>query len=242
MAGINAHLALTGQPPLVLTRAQAYIGVLIDDLVTKGVQDPYRMFTSRAEYRILLRQDNADQRLTPIAHQLRLIDDVRYEEFLDKYDIQQKIIYYLKNHTTQYEIINDLLSKRDTSLLTQNVKLESLLLRPQISIQDLIDYDLDFSQFLESLSADHEQITNAETAVKYNSYIQKEEELVQHLSNLDNIKIPENLDYMNIQSLSKEAREKLFNIKPQNLGQASRVSGVSPADITALMIYLKTRE
>jgi len=242
MAGINAHLALTGQPPLVLTRAQAYIGVLIDDLVTKGVQDPYRMFTSRAEYRILLRQDNADQRLTPIAHQLRLIDDVRYEEFLDKYDIQQKIIYYLKNHTTQYEIINDLLSKRDTSLLTQNVKLESLLLRPQISIQDLIDYDPDFSQFLESLSADHEQITNAETAVKYNSYIQKEEELVQHLSNLDNIKIPENLDYMNIQSLSKEAREKLFNIKPQNLGQASRVSGVSPADITALMIYLKTRE
>jgi tRNA uridine 5-carboxymethylaminomethyl modification enzyme len=239
MAGINAHLAITGQEPLVLTRAQAYIGVLIDDLVTKGVQDPYRMFTSRAEYRILLRQDNADQRLTPIARQLGLIDDSRYEEFLHKYDIQQQIISYLKTHTTQYQTMNEILIKKETSPLTQNVKLETVLLRPQISIQDLMDYDLDFSEFLHQIGASSEQIINAETAIKYNSYIQKEEELVQHLSNLDSIKLPDYLDYQNIQSLSKEAREKLSKLKPLNLGQASRVSGVSPADITALMIFLR---
>ena len=240
MAGINACLSLTGKEPLVLTRSQAYIGVLIDDLVTKGVQDPYRMFTSRAEYRILLRQDNADHRLTPIGRKLGLIDDDRYEQFLNKYETQQQIIDYLRHHTTQFHKLNELLEKRETSPLIQNVKLENVLLRPQISIQDIIDYDQDFAQFLHQIAADSEQITNAETYIKYNSYIQKEEELVQHLSNLDSIKLPDHLDYANIQSLSKEAREKLSKLKPLNLGQASRVSGVSPADITALMIFLRS--
>ena len=240
MAGINAHLALTDKEPLILTRSQAYIGVLIDDLVTKGVEDPYRMFTSRAEYRILLRQDNADHRLTPIGHQLGLIDNERYEEFLHKYEIQQQIAEYLRCHATQFQTLNELLVKRATPPLAQNVKLENVLLRPQISIQDLIDYDSDFAEFLLQIGADAEQITNAETYIKYNSYIQKEEELVQHLSNLDNIKLPADMDYSNIQSLSKEAREKLSKLKPVNLGQASRVSGVSPADITALMIVLRT--
>ena len=239
MAGINAHLALTQKEPLILTRSQAYIGVLIDDLVSKGVQDPYRMFTSRAEYRILLRQDNADQRLTPIGRELGLVDKGRYEDFLHKYEIQQQITDYLRKHTTQYQTLNEMLEKRETSPLTQNVKLESVLLRPQISIQDLIDYDYEFAHFLQQIGADQEQITNAETAIKYSSYIQKEEELVKHLSNLDSIKLPEDLDYRNIQSLSKEAREKLSKLRPVNLGQASRVSGVSPADITALMIVLK---
>lgn len=239
MAGINAHLSLTDKEPLILTRSQAYIGVLIDDLVTKGVEDPYRMFTSRAEYRILLRQDNADYRLTPIGHQLGLIDNERYEEFLHKYEIQQQIAEYLRRHATQFQTMNELLAKRGTPSLTQNVKLENVLLRPQISIQDIIDYDTDFAQFLSQIGADAEQIINAETYIKYNSYIQKEEELVQHLSNLDNIKLPVNMDYSNIQSLSKEAREKLSKLKPVNLGQASRVSGVSPADITALMIVLR---
>ena len=239
MAGINAHLSIKSDEPLVLTRSQAYIGVLIDDLVNKGVQDPYRMFTSRAEYRILLRQDNADARLTPIGRKLGLIDDDRYEEFLHKYENQNHIVAYLKQHTTQYQKINELLEQRDTSPLNQNVKLESVLLRPQISIQDIIDYDSDFSQFLHDIAANSEEITNAETSIKYNSYIQKEEELVNHLSNLDNIKLPSNLDYANINSLSKEAREKLIKLQPVNLGQASRVSGVSPADITALMIFLK---
>ena len=239
MAGINAHLSLTDKEPLILTRSQAYIGVLIDDLVTKGVEDPYRMFTSRAEYRILLRQDNADYRLTPIGHQLGLIDNERYEEFLHKYEIQQQIAEYLRRHATQFQTLNELLAKRGTPSLTQNVKLENVLLRPQISIQDIIDYDTDFAQFLSQIGADAEQIINAETYIKYNSYIQKEEELVQHLSNLDNIKLPVDMDYSNIQSLSKEAREKLSKLKPVNLGQASRVSGVSPADITALMIVLR---
>ena len=239
MAGINAHLALIQKEPLILTRSQAYIGVLIDDLVSKGVQDPYRMFTSRAEYRILLRQDNADQRLTPIGRELGLVDKARYEDFLHKYEIQQQITDYLRKHTTQYQTLNEMLEKRETSPLTQNLKLESVLLRPQISIQDLIDYDYEFAHFLQQIGADQEQITNAETAIKYSSYIQKEEELVKHLSNLDSIKLPEDLDYQNIQSLSKEAREKLSKLRPVNLGQASRVSGVSPADITALMIVLK---
>lgn len=240
MAGINAHLSLVGQEPLVLTRSQAYIGVLIDDLVTKGVQDPYRMFTSRAEYRILLRQDNADFRLTPIGKQLGLVDAERYEEFLHKYDIQHQISDYLKHHTTHFQALNELLEKRETSPLTQNVKLESVLLRPQIAIQDLIDYDSDFAEFLHQIGAEREQIINAETYIKYSSYIEKEEELVQHLSNLDGIKLPPDMDYQNINSLSKEAREKLSKLQPANLGQASRVSGVSPADITALMIYLRT--
>ena len=239
MAGINAHLAIHDKEPLVLTRSQAYIGVLIDDLVNKGIQDPYRMFTSRAEYRILLRQDNADFRLTPIGRKLGLIDEERYEQFLDKYENQKHIVSYLKQHTTQFQKINELLEKRDTNPLHQNVKLESVLLRPQISIQDIIDYDTDFSLFLQDIAATSEEITNAEIFIKYNSYIQKEEELVQHLSNLDNIKLPAGMDYANINSLSKEAREKLTKLQPLNLGQASRVSGVSPADITALMIYLR---
>lgn len=241
MAGINAHLAIVGKDSLILTRSQAYIGVLIDDLVTKGVQDPYRMFTSRAEYRILLRQDNADYRLTPIGHQLGLIGSDRYQDYLHKYDMQQQIIGYLRRHTSQLQTLNALLEKRETPILTQNVKLENVLLRPQISIQDIIDYDSDFAQFLSQIGAEAEQITNAETYIKYNSYIQKEEELVQHLSNLDNIKLPADMDYSTIQSLSKEAREKLTKLQPVNLGQASRVSGVSPADITALMIFLKAR-
>lgn len=239
MAGINAHLSLTEQEPLVLSRSQAYIGVLIDDLVTKGVQDPYRMFTSRAEYRILLRQDNADNRLTPIGHQLGLIDADRYRDYLHKYDIQQQIIHYLRQHTTHFKTLNEMLVLRGTPPLSQNVKLENILLRPQISIQDIIDSDQDFARFLQDISATPEEIVNAETYIKYNSYIQKEEELVQHLSNLDNIKLPPDMDYLHIQSLSKEAREKLSKLQPVNLGQASRVSGVSPADITALMIVLK---
>ena len=240
MAGINAHLSLAEKDPLILTRSHAYIGVLIDDLITKGVQDPYRMFTSRAEYRILLRQDNADQRLTPIGNQMGLIDAERYEEFLHKYDLQTQITDYLRSHTTHFQTLNELLVKRETSPLNQNVKLENILLRPQISIQDLMDYDREFAYFLQQIGADSEQITNAETSIKYSSYIQKEEEMVQHLTNLDAIKLPLDLDYPNINSLSKEAREKLSKLQPANLGQASRVSGVSPADITALMIYLRT--
>ncbi len=239
MAGINAHLSLIGNEPLILSRSQAYIGVLIDDLVTKGVQDPYRMFTSRAEYRILLRQDNADFRLTPIARNIGLVSDERFERFILKYENQNKIVNYLKQNSAKFNIFNELLIKRTTSPLSQNVKLENILLRPQISIQDIIDYDENFALYLENINASDEEIINSETYLKYESYIKKEEEMAQHLSNLDNIKLPQNFDFKSMQSLSNEAREKLTKLKPVNLGQASRVSGVNPSDIAALMIYLK---
>lgn len=239
MAGINAHLSIAKKQPLILSRSQAYIGVLIDDLVTKGVQDPYRMFTSRAEYRILLRQDNADVRLTPIGYELGLIDEHQYSKFLQKKDKQEKIVHYLKNNSANYTIFNKLLENLNTSPLSQNVKLESLLLRPQVSITDIIEYDTDFSAFLNDISADNEQITNSETLIKYDSYIKREEEMVQHLSNLEKIKLPQNMDYYAIHSLSNEAREKLAKLQPVNLAQASGVSGVNPSDIVALMIYLK---
>lgn len=239
MAGINAHRSIHGQEPVVLSRAQAYIGVLIDDLVTKGVQDPYRMFTSRAEYRILLRQDNADERLTPIGHQLGIISDEQYERFQKKYEKQDAIVEYLHHHLTRFDKINTNLEEKGSSPLTQNVKLSQLLLRPQICIEDLIAWNSALSSFLEKTEATSEQITNAETRIKYYNYIEKEEEMVKKFAQLDNIKIPDELDYQNMVCLSKEAREKLTKVKPANLGQASRISGVNPADIAALMIFLQ---
>lgn len=239
MAGINAHLSINQMEPLVLTRSQAYIGVLIDDLVTKGVQDPYRMFTSRAEYRILLRQDNADKRLTPIGRQIGLIDDDRYDCFVRKYQLQQQIEDYLRNTTTDFTIYNPYLEKLGTSALTHNVKLSMILLRPQVSIEDIIEVDVKFQQFLNEIQATDETIKGAEISIKYENYILKEQEMVEKLSKLDHIKISPDFNYEVLTSIAKEAREKLSKVKPMNLGQASRISGVNPADITALMIYLR---
>ena len=241
MAGINAHLSIQNSEPLILTRSQAYIGVLIDDLVTKGVRDPYRMFTSRAEYRILLRQDNADQRLTPIGHQLGLVSDARYRRYQNKYRLQNRISEYLRGHLTEYSKINRMLEAKNSSLLTQNIRYSQLLLRPEITIQDIIESDENFSNFLVRLKATTENIKNAETSIKYESYILKEEEFVQKMSNLENVKIDPDFDYHQLVSVAKEAREKLSQVKPVNLGQASRISGVNPADITALMIYLQQK-
>ena len=241
MAGINAHLSIQNSEPLILNRSQAYIGVLIDDLVTKGVRDPYRMFTSRAEYRILLRQDNADQRLTPIGHQLGLVSDARYKRYQNKYRLQNRISEYIRGHLTEYSKINGMLEAKNSSLLTQNIRYSQLLLRPEITIQDIIESDEDFENFLLQLKATPENIKNAETSIKYESYIQKEEEFVQKMSNLENIKIDPDFDYHQLVSVAKEAREKLSQVKPVNLGQASRISGVNPADITALMIYLQQK-
>lgn len=241
MAGINAHLSIQNTEPLILTRSQAYIGVLIDDLVTKGVRDPYRMFTSRAEYRILLRQDNADQRLTPIGHQIGLVSDARYRKYQKKYRLQNQISAYLRGHLTEYSKINAMLEAKNSSFLTQNIRYSQLLLRPEITIEDIIENDQNFANFLISLKATPENIKNAETSIKYESYIQKEEEFVQKMSNLENIKISPDFDYQSLVSVAKEAREKLSQVKPVNLGQASRISGVNPADITALMIYLQQK-
>lgn len=241
LAGINAHLSIQNTNPLILTRSQAYIGVLIDDLVTKGVRDPYRMFTSRAEYRILLRQDNADQRLTPIGHQLGLVSDSQFRKYRNKYRLQNQISEYLRGHLTEFSKINGMLEAKNSSQLTQNIRYSQLLLRPEITIEDIIQNDESFANFLVNLKATPENIKNAETSIKYESYIQKEEEFVRKMSNLENIKIPSSLDFQSLVSVAKEAREKLSQVRPVNLGQASRISGVNPADITALMIYLQQK-
>ena len=239
MAAINAHLSIQGKEPFILTRSQAYIGVLIDDLVTKGVEDPYRMFTSRAEYRILLRQDNADERLSPLGHKLGLVSDERMRTLEKKYSQRAVIMDYIRTHNAVPAEVNPMLSEQDTPPLSQPVKYETLLLRPQINLQQLIQSSPALQKFLDSVSASPEDLEISEIALKYASYIKKEEEQAHRMVNLENIKLPAQIDYFSLVSLSMEAREKLTRVKPANLGQASRISGVSPSDIAALMIYLK---
>ena len=239
MAGINAHKAIQEQEPFILSRSEAYIGVLIDDLVTKGIEDPYRMFTSRAEHRILLRQDNADERLTPKGYDLGLIDEKRMEALEKKKDKEQQIIQYLQQNSVTPENINEYLMQVGTTELNQKVKYSSVLLRPQVNLKELIAYSPEMAQFISQIEADEEELQNAETRLKYANYIEREYELADKMRNLDKIKIDRDTNYFKFTSLSMEAREKLSKVKPENLGQASRISGVSPSDITALMIYLK---
>ena len=238
MAGINAVLSLRHEPPFILTRSQAYIGVLIDDLITKGVQDPYRMFTSRAEYRILLRQDNADYRLTPMGYQLGLISRERYEAMQRKSATQNSIVEMLKTIAVAPHEINDYLSQINSPTLSQKVKLDVLLRRPEIRLEPLLQHFPELHEKVTGLQADSQLMLQAETDIKYASYIEKEEELAKRMENLENVKLPEEIDYDPLSFLSKEAREKLNRIRPLNLGQASRISGVSPADLSALLIYL----
>lgn len=239
MAGINAALSIQGKDPLVLSRSQAYIGVLIDDLINKGVRDPYRMFTSRAEYRILLRQDNADRRLSPIAHQLGLISDQRYEEMQEKYAIQDKIVHYLTQTGVTPTEINDFLRSINSPEISQKVKYDNLLRRPEVALKPLIQHLPVLQETFSGYGAQELHITDAETEIKYAAYIEKEKELAQRMQNLEGVKIPADIDYTALNFLSKEAREKMTKIRPLSLGQASRISGVSPADISALLVYLK---
>jgi len=240
MAGINASLSIKGAESLILGRDQAYIGVLIDDLVTKGVQDPYRMFTSRAEYRILLRQDNADIRLSPLGHSIGLISENQLQRMEKKIERQDTIIQFLKTHNAEPLEFNDFLEYKETPVLAQKVKYDYLLLRPQVGIIDLIAHSQSLRHFLKQIEAKEEEIQNVEILIKYSNYIIKEEELAKKMTQLDYIKISPDTDYFQFSSLSMEAREKLSKIKPINLGQASRISGVNPSDIAALMIYLRT--
>jgi tRNA uridine 5-carboxymethylaminomethyl modification enzyme len=236
MAGINAHLKINGMPPLILKRSEAYIGVLIDDLVNKGTEEPYRMFTSRAEYRILLRQDNADIRLTPLAYQLGLVDQARYDRVLEKQAAAKSIDKYLQKTSVDPIEINPLLVSVGSNELTQKVKLQPILLRPQVFLKDLVS---NIPTLAEAFSEyDDEIITQAEINIKYEAYIQKEEEIAKKMGNLDEIRIHDNFEYQRVKSLSAEAREKLNKIRPISLGQASRISGVSPADISVLMVYM----
>ena len=238
MAGINAVLSLRGQLPLVLSRSDAYIGVLIDDLITKGVQDPYRMFTSRAEYRTLLRQDNADYRLTPIGHRIGLVDDSRYQMMLTKYRIQSEIVDYLKVNSVSPLDVNSYLESVSTHPIQQKLKYDVLLRRPNVQLVDLVRIIPKLSEDLNHIGATPLLLGQADSDIKYASYIEKERELAQRMVNLENVKIPLEMEYQDLNFLSKEAREKLSRVNPLNLGQASRISGVSPSDIAGLMVFL----
>jgi len=239
MAGINAHLKINGRKEFVLKRSQAYIGVLIDDLITKGTDEPYRMFTSRAEYRLLLRQDNADQRLTRISHELGLASKERLEKVMKKYDRIEKVIAVLSTESASPENMNPVLEQKGSQILSQKIKISNLLLRPQLNILDLKAGVPQFDNFLGTIDGlTTEELEEVEIQVKYEGYIQKEQEIVEKMAKYDDILLYPDFNYHKITSLSYEAREKLSKIKPRTLGQASRISGVSPADISVLIVYL----
>ena len=235
MAGINAHQKTFDKEEVILKRNEAYIGVLIDDLVNKGTDEPYRMFTSRAEYRISLRQDNADYRLTPIGFNIGLASSSRLTDAMEKQRQAEKIIHFIDNYSVSPLDINPYLESIQSSPIAEKQKINKLVLRPEIQLKDL-DTVLDpIHQLLSDKS--EESIQTAETSLKYASYIEKEIENAKKLNKLEDIKLKSTFDYHKLQSLSKEAREKLSLIKPENIGQASRISGVNPSDISVLLVY-----
>ena len=234
MAGINAALKLQGKAPFVLSRSQAYIGVLIDDLVTKGVDEPYRMFTSRAEYRILLRQDNADQRLTPLGHAIGLADDTRMRRVEKRVGEARELRRLVEATPVVPSDVNAWLQEHGSALLNQKVRLSSLLLRPELSLRDLAQLAPEVSAAVSSLPAD--VVQDVETAIKYQRYIEKEQEVANRILKFEDIPLPTDYDYFLLDALSYEAREKLSKHHPATIGQASRISGVSPADISVLLI------
>jgi len=239
MAGINAHRKLQGLSDFSLKRSDAYIGVLIDDLITKGVDEPYRMFTSRAEYRILLRQDNADLRLTPLGHKIGLAGNDRMETVTAKEKLLQQIIRYCKSESASPEEVNNMLLEQNTDPLKQKTKIATLLLRPQLHMHQLLESTVHLRNFLQSLPGlTGEILEQAEIRIKYQGYIEKERDLADKLGKLENLPIKKDIDYQQLTSLSYECREKLSKIRPSTIGQAARISGVSPADIAVLAIYL----
>lgn len=236
VAGINAHQRINDQHELILKRSESYIGVLIDDLVTKGTDEPYRMFTSRAEHRLLLRQDNADIRLTPMAHKLGLVSDERLQKVNDKINNSDRIVDYLKNNSICTSEMNPILEEKGSSPITQKSRLFGILSRPQIEIEDIIKADKDFAEFITNF--DEDTIEQAGIKVKYDSYFEKEMEIVNKMKKMEDKEINPEFDYNSLTSLSIEARQKLLKVKPRTLGQASRISGVSPADISVLMVHM----
>lgn len=236
LAGVNAHQRINDLHELILKRSESYMGVLIDDLVTKGTDEPYRMFTSRAEHRLLLRQDNADIRLTPIAHQLGLVSDERLDKVNEKVRNADDIVRYLKTTSTTQEQINPVLEKKNSSSIKQKTKLVNILSRPQILIEDIAEAHAGFSQYVAPFDPD--TIEQAEIKVKYESYFEKEMENVNKMKKMEDQEINPDFDYNSLTSLSIEARQKLLKVKPRTLGQASRISGVSPADVSVLMVHI----
>lgn len=239
IAGINAHINCHGGEPFVLGRDEAYIGVLIDDLVTKGVDEPYRMFTSRAEYRILLRQDDADMRLTEKAYRLGLVKQDRYDMLCSKREAVQGIIEYTKNFSIKAALINDALEKLGTAPLTRGCKLMDLIIRPQITITSIAEYIPSFKAYLDKITNRKEEIIEAaEVLIKYQGYIDRERMIADKIHRLESIRIKGKFDYNSLNSLSTEARQKLVKIDPETLAQASRIPGISPSDINVLLVLL----
>ena len=238
VAGINAHINCHGGTPFVLGRNEAYIGVLIDDLVTKGVDEPYRMFTSRAEYRILLRQDDADMRLTERSYQLGLADAYRHDLLQEKKNSRDAIIAFVENYSIKPQYINSALENLGTTPLAHGCKLVDLVVRPQLSLQSLAPFIPALQAQLDQVPASrHEEIIEAaEILIKYSGYIRREQMIADKISRLENIRIRGKFDYMSIQSLSTEARQKLTRIDPETIAQASRIPGISPSDINILLV------
>ena len=236
MAGINAHRKLKGEEPVVLHRDEAYIGVLIDDLVTKGVDEPYRMFTSRAEYRILLRQDNADLRLTPKGYEIGLVSKKRYEEFLEKKSAVESLVAYAHRQSIKAEEICDYLKSVGSEPLTQGRKLYDILMRNNVTFVSLMEVLPKLKKFIETNKINTEAIEEAEIQIKYKGYIEREKFIAEKLHRLENIRIPDDFDFFSLQALTIEARQKLTRIRPQTIGQASRIPGVSPADVNVLLV------
>ena len=238
VAGINAHLKIQNKEPFILERHEAYIGVLIDDLITKGVDEPYRMFTSRAEYRILLRQDNADVRLTKRGYDIGLASQERYDLVEKKRKKIEEIERFTKSQSISPQETNKLMKAKGTSQLRQKVKISDVLLRPQINISDLIKTSESLNERIEQIKPDNDDLESAEILIKYEGYIAKEKELVAKLLRLEGTPLKEDFDYHTLKSISNEAREKLSKIKPRTIGQASRISGVSPSDINVIAVFL----
>ena len=236
MAGINAHQKTRNLEPVILKRSEAYIGVLIDDLISKGTEEPYRMFTSRAEFRTLLRQDNADLRLTELSYRLGLASQVRMDKVIEKRNSVEKIKAIVKDFAVEPEEINSYFASVNSSPLTEKQKVQKILLRPDVELDELADTLPALKELLKSFSKD--SLEQASIQIKYEVYIEKEKDLVKKMSQLEELEIPETFDYKKISSLGNEAREKLSKIKPRTLGQASRISGINPSDVQILMVFM----
>ena len=238
MAGINAHLKINGKSPFVLSRDEAYIGVLIDDLITKGTEEPYRMFTSRAEYRILLRQDNADIRLSKKSYDLGLLEENKLKQVEEKIEMSNKLMRFTKKLSVSPDEINEVLSLKSGSKIKQKVKAPSIISRPNIGINDVIRNNKSIKNFISEGLISEGAIEQVEIDIKYSGYINREKENADKLKRLEYVKIPIDIDYFKFSSLSNESKEKLNEVKPVNIGQAARISGIKPSDISILLIYL----
>ncbi|AXI99473.1 tRNA uridine 5-carboxymethylaminomethyl modification enzyme [Cyclonatronum proteinivorum] len=239
MAGINAARKVRGEDELVLSRSQAYIGVLIDDLVNKGTEEPYRMFTSRAEHRILLRQDNADLRLTQIGHEIGLATPERYERYTKRREDIDHLMKMFTDHSVRPEVYNSLLESLGTTPLRQTIKFPNLVTRPELSLAQMLEVDAELKAKAEAITTSKTELEQCEIQFKYAGYIQKEYEMADEMSRKENMRIPEKINYDGIHSLSTEGRLKLMKVKPETIGQAGRISGVSASDLAVLMVYLK---